>query len=732
MNALESFALTQARAKRLGWQRAFWHLLALPRKETLPRLAEKWVGEGHVDEAFDLLFEGTQMLPPVRHVALRDYTNMCHWLAMEGRLEEANDRLNRLSRSWRTRNAANRRIAQFFSKHSDLSPANIARVSNLLKRGKPNHNALRALAIATQDMTGLEKLYRGALKKLSPKSARWQAIAHDYVSLFWDQPENRSYVNALAGKLELDFERTSLSQDAGIAAGALTFDGAEEIKIAAEDITALISHGNAAIWERLANRALRIAIVGNSPVLLGQGQGPEIDAHDIVIRFNTAALETDYAADTGIKTDVFVLRQSVFSRDLVTGLHDKDIIVTGPDFYNFTRGKMVACQHLANDCRVGMISKDVRVGLIDLLWGTPSSGISILAAVHVARGSLAGVSTYGFAFTDQVGENASDANFFRANRASPRHSWAGEAALFARMRNGTADAPVEDAEKRRLRYGNILGDPEAFRPLRIKIGGDHASYHCGSRAVTEHMRETLRERGALVRGDEFDVLVMNGEGSMHHDSPAYRNKMAEMRAAVDAGKPVFLVNTVWQDNTDVDIDLLRRLELIQVREAASQRDLAENHGIASTVQPDLSFYRTLQKARPNRKYKGRIVLTDFYAHQFKTFAKWTGAEGLKYPYIDMRATTWSQMVADLRTAEMLITGRHHAVFAACRAELPFIAFAGNTHKISGVFEAAGVNIPMAESRDELPELIDWVRSNRAEYEKLFAWLKSFPKWMPFY
>ncbi|XP_022685533.1 sialyltransferase-like protein 2 [Setaria italica] len=46
------------------------------------------------------------------------------------------------------------------------------------------------------------------------------------------------------------------------------------------------------------------AVVGNSGILLGFGQGTQIDAHDLVVRLNNARV-AGYAADVGAKTSLY-------------------------------------------------------------------------------------------------------------------------------------------------------------------------------------------------------------------------------------------------------------------------------------------------------------------------------------------------------------------------------------------------------------------------------------------
>jgi len=51
----------------------------------------------------------------------------------------------------------------------------------------------------------------------------------------------------------------------------------------------------------------RVAVVGNGPHEIGRGKGAEIDAHDLVMRFNEFKCGDPYAADYGSKTDIWFM-----------------------------------------------------------------------------------------------------------------------------------------------------------------------------------------------------------------------------------------------------------------------------------------------------------------------------------------------------------------------------------------------------------------------------------------
>ncbi|GGA75478.1 hypothetical protein GCM10011521_12040 [Arenimonas soli] len=270
---------------------------------------------------------------------------------------------------------------------------------------------------------------------------------------------------------------------------------------------------------------------------------------------------------------------------------------------------------------------------------------------------------------------------------------------------------------------------DADRP-RVRIIGDHSAYHCGSAAAFEAILASCRKFGHITPNeDSYEILVVNGEGSMHHDSTSFRKKMAEIRRAIDTGKKVYLVNTVWQENPSEHADLLRRCERVTVRESMSQAELAAI-GVVSDVCIDQSFFLDVAAEGPMHDFGGTTVLTDFYSRDLATFARITTQWTRTVPYVQMHEWDWSTLVRSLRTAGVLFTGRHHAVYAACRARTPFIALKGNTHKIEGLIATSGVDIPVFDS---YPEALRALRSEAwrtYDYAALFGWMERQEPWRP--
>ena len=264
---------------------------------------------------------------------------------------------------------------------------------------------------------------------------------------------------------------------------------------------------------------------------------------------------------------------------------------------------------------------------------------------------------------------------------------------------------------------------------RLCVAGDTSGYHGGCDAVMRALWRLAAAKGWRVvpEGADHDALLVNGEGNMHHGSKRFHHKMRLLGAAVAAGRPAFLVNSVWQDNPPDYDDLLPRLSGLFVREVLSQRELADRHGAHAEVVPDASFFDRLPWFTLRRNFRGRPAVTDFYVKAHQTAGRphrFEGRDALfptarPLPFLDW---PWGRIVASLRTASYLITGRHHAVYAACVARVPFVASEGNTHKIRGLIASADADILVADSPEEIPTVLAVNLARPKEYERLFTWV----------
>lgn len=472
---------------------------------------------------------------------------------------------------------------------------------------------------------------------------------------------------------------------------------------------ACVQETQADVWQRVY-AVSSLAIVGNSSCEIGQGCGAAIDRHDAVIRFNNFNTAAPYDADYGSKVSLHVRPGADVEKYDITP-PEVDVVLSGIQPWVFFHRWSTASRLLAKGTRLAFFPEQEQTALLRHLKRAPSAGMTTvwICAQHHA---VAASAYYGFQFTDQCGERAKSAHYWEDSKPSPRHGWDEEYAVFQQVTGKQLPLIAQPAQR-----------------LNIKFVGDHSEYHGGCAAVTDYMVKLLQPAGQLVTHDDYDVLVINGEGSMHHNSSHFKQKMNELGQAVGRGKPAYLVNSVWQENAPSFADIVvGQLGRLVFREQASQNDFLQRLSGNTAVRLDVSYSADIDESAVFTDYQRDIVLTDFYSTEFGNFVRYTGGYLTRYPYLDMMSgISWSSMVKSLRTASVLVTGRHHAVYAACRARTPFVTLKGNTHKIEGMIQMSGLPIPVYEKPQQIGEGIRWARRNKAVYEAFFDWMDAQPR-----
>lgn len=200
-----------------------------------------------------------------------------------------------------------------------------------------------------------------------------------------------------------------------------------------------------------------------------------------------------------------------------------------------------------------------------------------------------------------------------------------------------------------------------------------------------------------------------------------------LATAQAAGRRTRLVNTVWQENGPEHDAVLRRCEAILTRGPRSSHDLRTRHGIGSTWHLDLSYFAPLNEVAPPVDFGGATVVTDFWQGAgFPGFVRPTTPPLAGLPYFDLAAQDWDKSVAALRTAGLVITGRHHVIYAAAKARVPFVAIAANSHKIEDLIEASPVRLPVCRTLEEVRTLARIAPQMSHLYTALFDWMERQP------
>lgn len=275
--------------------------------------------------------------------------------------------------------------------------------------------------------------------------------------------------------------------------------------------------------------------------------------------------------------------------------------------------------------------------------------------------------------------------------------------------------------------------------MRAILFNDTSAYHKGCSHVVRYIHQELTSCGCdvwasipsadLRKGIEdkelnmlierSDIVVVNGEGTMHHNVPAAKFILKILRRALEYKKQAFLINTVWQEMT-LDRQEIKTLQntYISVRECLSQEAL-KKQGIKADVHLDLSYFEDIEDIP--RERQPLAVGGFFRKRQYRP---------PNVNVVDIFTTPWAGVVNRLRYTDWFITGRHHEMYAAAKARCPFVAFSGNTWKNEGLIKTAGVDIPVGPfdiEYSEIPKHMQKCLDKKDEYTKLFDWMEKQPR-----
>jgi hypothetical protein len=251
---------------------------------------------------------------------------------------------------------------------------------------------------------------------------------------------------------------------------------------------------------------------------------------------------------------------------------------------------------------------------------------------------------------------------------------------------------------------------------------------------------TFRKKMAVA-----DLVLVNGEGSLHHAKPrAARLITVAEYIRQNQRIPVVLINATCQENGPELTAKMKNFTRIYVRESLSQKEL-EDHSIPSQVVPDMSFYtyydldakRNIDKIGVTdsvypevseylynlslqRGYLYLPILADIkltkdnsnlfpfvYYHlvkkldliRFKTGSKLKHKKIKRFFFLkDYRQ--YIQAIAELR---FLITGRFHSLCFALKTLTPFIAIPSNSHKMEALIQDIGLDGERLQTIDRLKD-----------------------------
>lgn len=259
----------------------------------------------------------------------------------------------------------------------------------------------------------------------------------------------------------------------------------------------------------------------------------------------------------------------------------------------------------------------------------------------------------------------------------------------------------------------------AIESLVVKHGGHVLA------TIPAHMDWKTNE-AILVLVRLARLVIVNGEGTIHHDSPAGRRLLQVGGVARREGVPAVLLNCGWQDNGAELTAMLDDFALVSARDRMS----ANQMGVAGCrLVPDLSLYLpgegvaapregiafTDSVIRPvalglewlRQKCDGKTSSIQHVGRGplalYRFFRSYVGAADLRHPaflaaMLALRYRQYRAQVMDveeylrqLAGLELLVSGRFHSCTLSMVVGTPFVAVESNSHKICALVRDAGLS-----------------------------------------
>lgn len=278
--------------------------------------------------------------------------------------------------------------------------------------------------------------------------------------------------------------------------------------------------------------------------------------------------------------------------------------------------------------------------------------------------------------------------------------------------------------------------------MKIFFANDCQTYHGGSWAVSQVIRQQIAAAGHELIVEEnlqvydelivsgCDAILINGEGTLHHDVKRARHLLGLLRFGQQLGRFTALVNTSWHAMSPDFDDVLRGLDHLSVREVRSLKELECKHDIKAELHLDLSYDYEFTPIGQHGKQP--LLMTDLYSKEFHCYVILNGGVRSTVPLLNMKIADWSETLRLISNHSFFVTGRFHGLMAALKTRTPFVAYPSNTHKLNGVLETlGGLEFLSFEYKNLFRAAAHW-KHKTISYERIFDAAAAMPRWrLPF-
>lgn len=230
--------------------------------------------------------------------------------------------------------------------------------------------------------------------------------------------------------------------------------------------------------------------------------------------------------------------------------------------------------------------------------------------------------------------------------------------------------------------------------MSVYLFNDTSHGHAGSRATMRELHRILPELIAVNYCGDFhycndlfdkcDAVVVNGEGSIHHNNRKARFLMDVLARAQRLGKRTALVNSTYQAMPSEYDDILKNLDFFSVREWLSY-EYCTTKGVHPELFIDLSVNSAIPRKNSGLKlFRGRAH-PDVPASCRQLINNYPNA-----PTLDLSGDF--QDVIDFLSvrAKTYVTGQYHGLIAGVLAGCQVLWYPSNSWKIEGLNKWAEV------------------------------------------
>lgn len=230
--------------------------------------------------------------------------------------------------------------------------------------------------------------------------------------------------------------------------------------------------------------------------------------------------------------------------------------------------------------------------------------------------------------------------------------------------------------------------------------------------------------------DGLDLVIVNGEGSLHHSKKAARAIAAVPAWAEQRGLRAFLINSIYQENDAAILEGVRKFKQVYVRD---DRSFEELQGLGEkpkaavdlslTWQPDhllaegrstvivtdstlrgtnaelFAFsqglsdsyfmpFKSRPQAQPGNAWRNYLNRSWFRTRQIVSRMQPKPLNRARYANILPTFEDLTEFMCN--RAKLIVAGRYHAVCIALDLQIPFVAVSSNSFKVEALLEEVGM------------------------------------------